>query len=100
MTTFSLLQNGHILYWYTVMSSPSKCGPLNAVGAAAAAVDEAAAAQEGTAPAAICRCTATVETQSPAPPTAGRQGQQRAIVKQQDSLATARNPGHAVAASP
>lgn len=71
ITTLSLLQNGHILYWYTVMSSPSKCLPRLEV---AAAVDAAAAAQEGTAPAASCLWTATVETQSPALPTGTKRG--------------------------
>lgn len=74
ITTLSLLQNGHILYWYTVMSSPSKCLFPPAAGAAAAAVDAADAEHDGIAPAASCLCTATVETQSPAPPTAERGG--------------------------
>lgn len=75
ITTLSLLQKGHILYWYTVMSSPSRCFLPPATPGAATVEAAAAAEQEGTAPAAICLCTVTVETQRPAPPTANSRRQ-------------------------
>lgn len=78
MTAFSLLQNGQILYWYTMMSSftrwavPPRLTPAEFVFEEEVGDAAAAAEQSDTRPPSvtiICLCTATADKHTPAPPT-------------------------------